>query len=128
MEDRPAVSDNVKTGEIVEAVIFKITDFGAFCNLKNNRRGLIHISQISNEFVKEISDYVKVGDKLTARIIRVTPDGKIDLTLKNIEAPPEAPAANSLFNASFEEKLKKFIRRSEEKISDLQKHVESKQK
>ncbi len=121
------MSDNIKVGEVVDAVVFKITDFGAFCSIKNNKRGLLHISKISDDFVKEISDHVKVGDKLRAKVIKVTQDGKIDLTLKNIEDPVTPPPAG-LFNVSFEEKLKKFMHQSDEKIFDLQKQIESKQK
>ena len=117
------MSDKIKVGEVVDAVVFKITDFGAFCSLKDNKRGLIHISQVSDDYVKDIAVHLKVGDSLKAKIMRISPDGKIDLTLRN-SARPAAPQ----FNSTFEEKLKKFLMEGEERLGDLKKSVESKQK
>jgi len=71
----------MKTGDIVEAEIFKITSFGAFTKLEDGRKALIHISQIANGFVENISDHLKLGDRVTARVLKVEA-GKIDLTLK----------------------------------------------
>jgi len=98
------VSEGIKVGKVVEAVVFKITEFGAFCNLKGGRRGLIHISQVSDDFVKNVSDHLKLGDKIRAKIVRITDDGKIDLSLRRREKPTSAP-----FNSVLEEKLKKHI-------------------
>lgn len=98
-------AENIKTGEMIEVEIFKITEFGAFCNLKGNRRGLIHISQIADDFVEDVDDYLQIGDKVMARVMRVTADGKIDLTLKNtVQAAAQQP-----FNSTLEEKLKQFL-------------------
>ena len=116
----------MREGDIVDAVVFKITDFGAFCNLRENKRGLIHISQVADEFVKDVADHLKVGDQVKARVLRVTPEGKIDLSLKNA-APAPAPS-NGSFNGFFEEKLKKFLKESGDKITEVQKHIDAKQK
>jgi len=72
----------MKTGDIVEAEIFKITSFGAFTKLEDGRKALIHISQIANGFVENISDHLKLGDRVTARVLKAEA-GKIDLTLKS---------------------------------------------
>ena len=74
-------SDSVKAGEIVACKVFKITNFGAFVKLPNNQRGLIHISQISEDYVKDISEHVKLGEEVEARVVSVN-NGRIDLTLK----------------------------------------------
>ncbi len=71
----------IKAGDIVEAEVFKITSFGAFTKLKDGQKALIHISQIANGFVENISDHLKLGDRVTARILKIEA-GKIDLTLK----------------------------------------------
>jgi S1 RNA binding domain protein len=71
----------MKIGDMVEAEIFKITSFGAFVKLEDGRKALIHISQIAEGFVENISDYLKLGDRVSARVLKVE-SGKIDLTLK----------------------------------------------
>ena len=80
----------MKTGDIVEAEIFKITSFGAFTKLEDGRKALIHISQIANGFVENISDHLKLGDRVTARVLKIEA-GKIDLTLK----PPKQQQVRS---------------------------------
>ena len=75
-------SDEIKKGDIVEGVVRKITPFGAFVTLKNGKRGLIHISQIDDNYVKKVDDYLKIGDSVRAKVVAITKDGKIDLSIK----------------------------------------------
>ena len=75
------IKQTVKTGDIVEAEVFKITSFGAFTKLEDGQKALIHISQVAEGFVENISDYLKLGDKVSARVVKIE-SGKIDLTLK----------------------------------------------
>jgi len=98
-------------GEVLEAEVFKITDFGAFVKLPGNRRGLIHISQIADDYVKSVADHLKTGDKVSARVVQVTADGKIDLTLKAVKDEQMSFAAkNKEFKANtFEEKINSFL-------------------
>lgn len=118
----------IKVGDSVEAEVFKITNFGAFVKLAGNQRGLIHISQVSDNYVKDINEHLKIGDRITARVIQIE-DGKVDLTLKR-----EKPVINSFpkergFRSSdFEEKLKHFLKKSEERQSDLRRNLEAKRK
>jgi S1 RNA binding domain protein len=79
----------MKTGDIVEAEIFKITSFGAFVKLQDGSRALIHISQIADGFVENISDHLKLGDKVNARVLKIEA-GKIDLTLKTPKQQKQA--------------------------------------
>jgi S1 RNA binding domain protein len=71
----------LKVGDVIEAEVYKITTFGAFVKLPYYKKGLIHISQIADGFVKNISEHLKIGDRVKARVIVVDGD-KIDLTLK----------------------------------------------
>jgi S1 RNA binding domain protein len=81
-------------GEIVEATVRRIAPFGAFVRLPDGRKGLIHISQIAQEFVSEIKEHVKVGDVVRARITAVGEDGKVDLSIKKAlpRPKPQRPA------------------------------------
>lgn len=119
--------DGFKIGDSVEVEVIKISDFGAFVKLPDNRRGLIHISQVSDDFVKNINDYLKVGDKVTARIKKIAEDGKIDLTLKQKENSPAQNHNDKGFKAStFEEKMEAFLKKSALRQSDIRRHFESK--
>ncbi|MFA5165256.1 MAG: S1 RNA-binding domain-containing protein [Candidatus Omnitrophota bacterium] len=83
MEDSAVKTDAVKIDDVVEAEVIKITDFGAFVKFGSGKKGLIHISQVSDSYVKKVDDHLKIGDKVKAKIMKVSPDGKIDLTLKS---------------------------------------------
>ena len=98
-------------GETMEAEVFKITDFGAFVKISGNRLGLIHISQIADDYVKKVADHLKVGDRVTARVVQVRDDGKIDLTLKSSKEDAKAYPKDKEFRTNvFEEKIDKFFR------------------
>ena len=99
-------------GEVFEAEVIKVTDFGAFVKLPGSRRGLIHISQIADDYVKDVADHLKVGDKVTARVVQVTKDGKIDLTLKSAKEEQMSFAQkNKEFKTNiFEEKMNNFLK------------------
>ena len=123
-------NNNLNIGDIVEAEVFKVTSFGAFVKLPAGQRGLIHISQVADNFVKNISDHLKLGDKMQARIINI--DGnKIDLTLKKPKQEKSDssayPKAKEFRVNTFEDKLQSFLSKSDERLSELKENTEAKQ-
>ncbi len=73
------------TGDIVEGVVSGISKYGAFVNINNTYSGLIHISEISNHFVKSILDYVSIGENILCEILEVNEETKqMKLSIKNI--------------------------------------------
>ncbi len=91
-EETEAAKEEVKLpgqGEIVEATVRRLAPFGAFVRLSDGRKGLIHISQIAEEFVNEIKDHLKVGQTVRARITAVSDDGKVDLSIKKAQPRPK---------------------------------------
>lgn len=74
-------------GEVVTGAIIKILDFGAIMDLGGNKDGLIHISELKDGFVKKVEDVIHLGDVATAKVIRIDPDGRIGLSLKNLAIP-----------------------------------------
>jgi len=72
-----------QVGEIVEGTVVKILDFGAIVDLGGDQDGMIHVSELKDEYVKKVEDVVKVGDRVKVKIVRVEPDGKIGLSLKS---------------------------------------------
>ena len=85
-------SAGVEVGEILECTVEQIMPYGAFVRItKNGRKGMIHISELSYSFVKDINAILKVEDKIEAKVIRVDERGRIDLSLKQTQEPPERP-------------------------------------
>ena len=72
-------------GDIITGKVTGIEDYGIFLSFGENNSGLIHISEISDSFVKNISDYANVNDMLTAKIISVEEDGHYKLSLKELD-------------------------------------------
>ncbi len=82
----------VEVGQKVEGKITGIKHFGAFVALGNNQSGLIHISEISDEFIKDINDVLSMGDEVTVKVLTVANDGKIGLSLR--QAAEDNPDLN----------------------------------
>lgn len=74
----------------VEGKVTKITKFGAFVELENGKSGLIHISEISTGFVKQVEDYLKIGDNIKVKVLSISDDGKIELSRKKVEMEERA--------------------------------------
>ncbi len=103
-----------KVNDLVDVKVTKIHSFGAIVTLPEGKRGLIHISQVSDDFVKDINNYLKVGDKLTARIKKIASDGKIDLTLRKKKKVFVAESREKEFKFShLEEKMNEFLSRTD---------------
>ncbi len=81
------VMEKYAVGQVLDGSVSRIVPFGAFVQLEPNLEGLIHISEFSDNHVKNIRDIVKEGDKVTVKVIRLQPDEqKIGLSLKNMKS------------------------------------------
>jgi small subunit ribosomal protein S1 len=77
------IEEIYKIGAIVKGEISKITAFGAFVELSHKIDGLIHVSQISDEHIERVKDVLKVGDEVSARVIKIDKvDRRIGLSIK----------------------------------------------
>ena len=91
----------LSAGEIVDCTVEQIMPYGAFVRIaKNGRKGMIHISELSYSFVKNITDVLNIGDKIKAKIIKIDERGRIDLSLKQTQEPPQRPARPERRNVS----------------------------
>jgi polyribonucleotide nucleotidyltransferase len=79
------ITREFKVGEIVEGTIIKIMDFGAIMDLGGGKDGMIHVSELKNGYVKTVDEVVKLGDFVRAKIIRADEDGRIGLSIKQLE-------------------------------------------
>lgn len=71
-----------EAGEVYTGKVIKIMDFGAFVNILPGKDGLIHISQLAHERVKNVEDIVKVGDQVTVKVMEIDKQGRINLSRK----------------------------------------------
>ncbi len=78
--------EKYKIGDTVECTVSGMQKYGIFVNVGNNYTGLIHISEISYNFVKNLTDYVHVGNKINAKVIDVDEKNrKLKLTIKDFD-------------------------------------------
>lgn len=126
----------VEVGSIVEGKVSGITNFGAFIQLPDGKTGLVHISEIAEEYVKDIKNHLQENQEVKVKVLSMD-NGKISLSIKKAidrSAAPKTPrppaeidwGRNSSDSLSFEDRLAKFMKDSEERIHDLKKSFESK--
>lgn len=84
----------LEQGSIVEGKVTGILKFGAFVDLGNGKSGMVHISEVSNSFVNDINDFLKVGDGVKVKIISIGDDGKIALSIKKAEPALRSSSAS----------------------------------
>ena len=141
------MSEKLETGTIVEGKVVRVKPFGAIVACENGSQGLVHISQIANNFVQNITDHVNVGDTVKVKVLSIDEEsGKISLSMK--EALPPQPKRPSNFNRSrdqknnfdnrsskptdkettatspnsdFEDKMKEWLKQSNERQTSLNK-------
>lgn len=80
---------SIEVGSKVSGKISGITNFGAFVDLGDKKTGLVHISEVSDGFVKDIHDVLTVGDTVTVKVLSVGDDGKISLSIRKAQDKPE---------------------------------------
>jgi len=110
---------SIEVGNKVEGTVTGITDFGAFVELPEGNTGLIHISEVADTYVKDISNYLQEGEDVKVKVINVEDDGKIGLSIKKLEDPDERK--ENAPKMSFEERMEKFMKQSSERQQDLKK-------
>ncbi len=139
----------IEVGQIIEGKVTGITNFGVFVDLGEGKSGLVHISEIAQTYVSDVKEYVKENDTVKMKVLNVSEDGKISLSIKRAmeqqEQPrrqrsnyggagrtPRPPKSAPDFQSpqavwtpsksectSFEDMMAKFKQTSDEKFSDL---------
>ena len=130
---------SLEVGKIIDGKVTGVTNFGAFVDIGEGKRGLVHISEVAREYVEKISDYVKEGDSVRVMVVSIEPGGKISLSIKKAlekeSKKTSIPTSSrpAVFdwpqkeeNLSFEDKMLKFKQASDEKMHDIKRNVESK--
>lgn len=129
---------SIEVGSKLEGKVTGITNFGAFVQLPTGATGLVHISEVADNYVKDINDHLKVGEMVEVKVMNVEADGKIGLSIRKAKPQPEgAPSRpsrprpnNRSFDRApketFETKMAKFLKDSEDNLSTLKRATESK--
>ena len=129
-------------GNIVTGKVTTITKFGAFVALPEGKSGLVHISEVAPTFVNDVHDFLSEGQEVSVKVLGITPEGKINLSVKQALPRPErpqrreqtcrrpaaqpAPAPAEPVEQSFEDKLKQFMSVSDSKQSELNRSIAGK--
>lgn len=132
----------IEVGSIVPGKVSHVADFGAFVvfeeideRTKKPFEGLVHISEVANEFVKDIHQYVAVGDSISVKILGVNKQGKLELSIKKAQVTEKPDALflhnktsnKAAFDDEFEDILTSYLKKSEEKQVDLRRNLKKKQ-
>ncbi|NRD79094.1 RNA-binding protein S1 [Bacillus sp. BRMEA1] len=139
----------VEIGSKVQGKVTGVTNFGAFVELPDGSTGLVHISEVADSYVKDVNYHLKIGDQVEVKVVSMK-DGKTSLSIKQaIERPerqtssysqrPSRPGrvenrskdfrskGNFKPKESFEDKMARFLKTSEENLSTLKKNTGAKQ-
>lgn len=140
----------IEQGSVVKGKVTGLTDFGAFVELEGGKTGMIHISEVSTSYVKDIREHLQLNQEVTAKVISISPEGKIALSIKKLNADNnggdrpqrrprpsgdrqgqqgrqvEAVNQETSGNQSFEDMMAKFKQISDEKMTDLKRSSDSK--
>lgn len=143
----------VEVGSIVEGKVTGITKFGAFIELPGGKTGMVHISEIAATYVKEIRDFLQENQVVSVKVIAITPEGKVNLSIKRAmeqtprtshagprraqrpSPPPRrvGPGSDIDFSRqhhnspqSFEDMLSRFKQTSDDRMSDIRRNLDSK--
>jgi len=80
------MNEKIEVGSVVKGKVTGIQPYGAFISFDGEKQGLVHISEITNGFVKNINDFLKVGEVVTVKVLAIDEaEGKISLSIKAIE-------------------------------------------
>lgn len=109
-------------GDMIEGVVEGITNFGAFVKLADGRKGLVHISEVARGFVKDVNEYLAVGDTVQVKVLGADENGRLRLSIKQAQKPEERMVSQQ----DFDQTLAKFIKQSEERQLDLKRSIRKK--
>ncbi|NLC43947.1 MAG: RNA-binding protein S1 [Clostridiales bacterium] len=128
---------SVEVGQIIEGSVTGITNFGAFVELGEGKTGMVHISEIADAYVKDIHEFLKIKDKVKVKVLSIDDKGKISLSVRQAKVVKKSsrPAEvdwskdkdqRTQNSGSFEDALSKFMKDSEERMTDIKRSRDSK--
>lgn len=117
MSEKPETAA-VKIGDTLSGTVEHLAPYGAFVRLESGQKAMVHISELSHSYVKKVEDVLELGQKVTAKVIKIDEKGRIDLSIKAVQVK-EPRLSPQQREDDFEKKLTNFLKFSDEKIADL---------
>ncbi|MDO8682355.1 MAG: S1 RNA-binding domain-containing protein [Armatimonadota bacterium] len=144
-------SPEIEIGSTVEGAVVKLADYGAIVRLPGGKMGLVHISEVTDAYVRDVHDYFHENDRIFVKVLKLNNKGRYELSTKQADAPQTLPveqppekekhpvqrqdeerrsykweARQKSVPQNFEEQLSRFMKDSEERLHDIKRNVESK--
>ena len=116
-EKAAAAAPAVSVGETVSGTVEHVAPYGAFVRHESGQKAMVHISELSHNYVKKVEDVLEQGKNITAKVIKIDDKGRIDLSIKALQVREVRPPVHR--EEDFEKKLTNFLKFSDEKIADL---------
>ncbi|WP_031547686.1 MULTISPECIES: S1 domain-containing RNA-binding protein [Salinicoccus] len=117
---------SVEVGSKVKGKVTGIKNFGAFVQLPGGKTGLVHISEVADQYVEDINEHLSVGEEVEVKVLSVGDDGKISLSIKKAKDPkPKPKPRKDPSPEDFEKKLSSFLKDSEDRMSTIKRQTES---
>jgi S1 RNA binding domain protein len=146
------MSSSIEIGSTVEGTVVKLADYGAIVRLAGGNMGLVHISEVTDAYVRDVREYFRENDRITVKVLKLNNKGRYELSTKQADAPvvplserppeqeqeqekprPQRASYRPTWEPSqkpapqtFEERLSRFMKDSEERLGDIKRSVESK--
>lgn len=89
---------SIEVGNKLQGKVTGITNFGAFVELEGGKTGLVHISEVADNYVKDINDILTVGDEVTVKVMNIGDDGKIGLSIRKAVDRPTVQRKVTIVN------------------------------
>lgn len=123
---------SIEVGNKLKGKITGIKTFGAFVELPEGKSGLVHISEVADNYVENVEDHLSVGDEVEVKVLSIADDGKISLSIKKAKDRPRKPRHSKANHGKpvqktedFEKKLSNFLKDSEDKLTSIKRQTES---
>ena len=123
---------SIEVGNKLKGKITGIKKFGAFVELPEGKSGLVHISEVADNYVENVEDHLSVGDEVEVQVLSIADDGKISLSIKKAKDRPRKPRHSKANHGKpvqktedFEKKLSNFLKDSEDKLTSIKRQTES---
>jgi len=106
----------INIGDVLSGTVEHIAPYGAFVRLESGQKAMVHISELSYNYVKNVADVLTLSQQVTAKVIKIDDKRRIDLSIKALQMKESKPVRRE---EDFEKKLTSFMKQSDEKIADL---------
>ena len=90
------ITREIEAGKVYDGVVSRIMSFGAFVDLGGGKEGLLHISKISSKRVNKVEDVLSIGDEITVRVTDIDHQGRINLSMKDLEVGEQSAKGDGL--------------------------------